>query len=201
MAISAAPMESETLVARLSYLERRRTGMFCDKCGAAVSSGAQFCSACGKAVVGTAVSAQTAAAPTRSTADGRVKRHIQILASLWLATGVLRLVEACWIFIAGQMLPFLLGWGAEGNFTDWPLRFLPFGLYSIGGLLGAFGVLHLVLAWGLFQREPWARVLGLTLGILALLRPPFGTALGIYTLWVLLPERSSQEYDRLAQVS
>src|SRR5437016_9771282 len=28
---------------------------------------------------------------------------------------------------------------------------------------------------------------------------PFGTALGIYTLWVLLPEASASEYDRLAQ--
>ena len=50
---------------------------------------------------------------------------------------------------------------------------------------------HLVLAWGLFQREPWARVLGLVFGFLALLRPPFGTALGIYiAMWVLLPEHS-----------
>jgi len=46
----------------------------------------------------------------------------------------------------------------------------------------------LVLAWGLFEREPWARFLGLALGFLALLRFPLGTALGIYTLWVLLPE-------------
>ncbi len=38
-----------------------------------------------------------------------------------------------------------------------------------------------------------------TLGFLALLRFPLGTALGIYTLWVLLPEASAKEYERLAQ--
>ena len=173
--------------------------MFCDKCGAAISSGAQFCSSCGKAVAAGPVPPQAPAPATRTAADGRVQRHIQILASLWLATGVLRLIEACWIFIAGQMLPFLLGWGTGGNFTDWPFHFLPFGLYSIGGLLATSGVLHLLLAWGLFQREPWARVLGLVLGFLALVRPPFGTALGIYTLWVLLPEHSSHEYERLSR--
>jgi hypothetical protein len=37
------------------------------------------------------------------------------------------------------------------------------------------------------------------LDFLGLLRIPFGTALGIYTLWVLLPETSGKEYDRLAQ--
>src|SRR6267378_4301550 len=66
-------------------------------------------------------------------------------------------------------------------------------------VLALFGVLHLALAWGLFEREPWARMLGLVLGFLALLRFPFGTALGIYTLWVLLPETSGKEYDRLTQ--
>jgi hypothetical protein len=78
---------------------------------------------------------------------------------------------------------------------------IPFlgGLFSLGVFLGLFGVLHLVLAWGLFERQPWARTLGLVIGFLALLRFPLGTALGIYTLWVLLPEESGREYDRLAQ--
>jgi tellurite resistance protein TehA-like permease len=65
--------------------------------------------------------------------------------------------------------------------------------------LALFGVLHLVLAWGLFERQPWARTLGVVLGFLALLRFRLGTALGIYTLWVLLPEESSREYDHLSQ--
>ncbi len=73
------------------------------------------------------------------------------------------------------------------------------GLFSTGIILAFFGVLHLVLAWGLFEREPWARFLGLVLGFLALVRFPLGTALGIYTLWVLLPEESGKEYERLAQ--
>ena len=173
--------------------------MFCDKCGAPIGPGAQFCSTCGKAVVATPTVPQATTVTTGGPADGRVRRHIQILASLWLASGILRLVEVCWIFIAGQMLPFLTGWGMPGSTGNWPFNFLPFGLYSIGGVLAIFGVAHLVLAWGLFQREPWARVLGLVLGILALLRPPFGTALGIYTLWVLLPEHSGQEYERLSR--
>jgi len=67
----------------------------------------------------------------------------------------------------------------------------------LGIFLGFFGILHLVLAWGLFERQPWARMLGLVLGILALIRFPLGTALGIYTLWVLAPEESTREYDRL----
>jgi hypothetical protein len=171
--------------------------MFCDRCGTPITPGAQFCGSCGKAV---GVAPVAAAAPTgRPVTDGRVQRHIQLLASLWLATGVLRFLEVGFIFIAGRMLPFFVGWGGGRPSTNWPFDFLPFGLYMIGGLLALFGVAHLVLAWGLFQREPWARVLGLVIGFLALLRPPFGTALGIYTIWVLLPQQSGQEYERLSR--
>jgi hypothetical protein len=131
--------------------------------------------------------------------DGRVQRHIHLLASLWLAAGILRFVEVGWILLVGRMLPFFVGWGNGARFANWPFDFMAFGIYSVGGLLALFGVAHLVLAWGLFQREPWARTLGVVIGFLALLRLPFGTALGIYTIWVLLPQQSGQEYERLSR--
>jgi hypothetical protein len=173
--------------------------MFCDKCGSPISAGAQFCSTCGKAT-GAACAAATPSA-ARPSSYGRVQRHIQLLASLWLANGILRFVEVGTILIAGQVLPFLMAWGVGGRFSNWPFTFLPFGLYGIAGILAFFGVAHVLLGWALFQREPLARVLGLVLGFLALLRPPFGTALGIYTLWALLPQQSSQEYDQLSRSS
>jgi hypothetical protein len=36
-------------------------------------------------------------------------------------------------------------------------------------------------------------------GVLALLKIPFGTALGIYTLWVLAPQASGAEWERITQ--
>jgi len=172
--------------------------MYCDKCGTPLTPGAQFCSSCGKAAGAAPVVAGAVAQPV---SDGRVQRHIQLVASLWLATGILRFVEVGWILLVGRMLPFFTGWGNGVRFANFPFDFLAFGMYSIGGMLALFGVAHLVLAWGLFQREPWARTLGLVLGFLALLRPPFGTALGIYTIWVLLPQQSGHEYERLSRAS
>jgi hypothetical protein len=51
----------------------------------------------------------------------------------------------------------------------------------------------------LLQREPWARIVCLIMGFLALLNIPFGTALGVYTLWVLLPAEADEEYSQEAQ--
>lgn len=176
--------------------------MFCDKCGTPATPGAQFCSSCGRAFA-TATNAvpqnSSPQYPARPVSDGRVQRHIQLLASLWLANGILRFIEVGSLLIAGQILPFLMGWDTGGRYGTWPFNFLPFGLYSIAGAFAFFGVAHLLLAWGLFQRESWARPLGLVLGFLALLRPLFGTALGIYTIWVLMPEHAAQEYERMCR--
>jgi len=52
--------------------------------------------------------------------------------------------------------------------------------------------------YGLLTRRSWGRAFALVLGILALLKIPFGTALGIYTLWVLAPQASGDEWDGLS---
>jgi hypothetical protein len=57
---------------------------------------------------------------------------------------------------------------------------------------------NLITGWGLLRVRPWGRMLALVMGFIALLHPPFGTALGIYTLYVLLPSDAGAEYDRMA---
>ncbi len=39
---------------------------------------------------------------------------------------------------------------------------------------------------GLLKMRPWARIVAIIVGVLHILSFPLGTALGIYTLWVLL---------------
>jgi hypothetical protein len=174
--------------------------MFCDRCGTPLASGAQFCTSCGKVAPG------AVPPPIPSVAlpqQGRVRKHIHLLATLWLVNGILRLTGIAWLMLlGGTFLPWLRG---RIGPDAWPLgpgwgldSLLSGGFFSLGIFLGLFGFVHLALAWGLFERQSWARILGLVLGILALLRFPFGTALGIYTLWVLAPEPSAREYDQLS---
>jgi hypothetical protein len=188
--------------------------MYCDGCGGQLNVGAQFCSKCGKAIVPSAVGA---AGPSSGAGRGvgpaaygaqagvydRVRRNFRILAGLWLITGILRLVGAVCMLVFGTVfLPFLRG----GMGPSWPFSGrwgmeIPLlgGLFSVVVFLGVFGALHLVLAWGLFERASWARTLGIVIGFLALLRFPLGTALGVYTLWVMLPQESGAEYARMVR--
>jgi hypothetical protein len=180
--------------------------MYCDGCGRPFTFGTRYCSSCGKQLTtGPAAPSVPAAVAARATGDGRVRRNINIVAGFWLASGILRLIAVGGMMIFHRLF-FQDGWGWPGS-ARWPFGgsfgFSPFlmgGMFSAGIFLALFGGVHLFLAWGLSERQPWARILGIVIGFLALIRFPFGTALGIYTLWVLLPESSTREYDEMAGV-
>lgn len=55
-----------------------------------------------------------------------------------------------------------------------------------------WGGAHIVAGLPLRQRKPWARMMALMLGSMDLVLLPYGTALGIYALYVLLSERGKQ---------
>lgn len=55
-----------------------------------------------------------------------------------------------------------------------------------------WGAAHVVAGVPLRRRKAWARLLALGLGSVDLLLLPYGTALGVYALWVLLSERGKQ---------
>jgi uncharacterized membrane protein (DUF2068 family) len=72
-------------------------------------------------------------------------------------------------------------------------------LRAVGWLLLARGVLGVIAGWGLLDRQPWARILAIVLAVFTLFHLGLGTALGIYTLWVLLPGESDREYRQMAR--
>lgn len=58
----------------------------------------------------------------------------------------------------------------------------------------AWGAAHWHAARGLALGRPWARNLALVLAAFNLLLLPLGTALGLYTLWVLLHEEIREQF-------
>jgi hypothetical protein len=57
--------------------------------------------------------------------------------------------------------------------------------------------LAIAAGWGLMEHTQWGRMLAIIAAIFSLLKFPFGTALGIWTLVVLLGYRNSSLYDQL----
>jgi phage shock protein PspC (stress-responsive transcriptional regulator) len=69
---------------------------------------------------------------------------------------------------------------------------------TIALLISGKGVLGVAAGIGLLKRAAWARALALFLAFLSLFELPFGTALAIYTIWVLLSPNADQQYRALA---
>src|SRR5713101_205826 len=165
--------------------EQRGGAMFCDGCGSALQAGQHFCSRCGKEIAGATVVGY----PQRS----RVREHIRLLGILWLALSALNAVGGIVLFILANTL-FVHIPEMSGNpvATSWLHPFLS----VIGMLVLAKGAVGFLAGWGLLQRQPWARVLAIVLAFISLFNIPFGTALGVYTLWVLLPAHAEEEYEK-----
>lgn len=162
--------------------------MFCDGCGATVQAGQAYCSKCGKQIVGPV--AVTQAIP------GRVQSHTHLLGILWLALAAINSVAGLVLLVlGGTFFPHLHEFGGAGNV---PTGFLSSLFTTLGFVVLAKSAFGFFAGWGLLHHEPWARVVTLILGFISLFHIPFGTALGIYTLWVLLPSESQREYDQLA---
>ncbi|HEV3331611.1 MAG TPA: zinc ribbon domain-containing protein [Bryobacteraceae bacterium] len=157
--------------------------MFCDRCGTRLSDQTRFCANCGKA----------AGITTMMPVESRIAGHVRLLGIFWLALSALHVFP-------GLTLVTL---AAHGMWFLPPVvpAFVHGILSAIGWVLLASGILGIVTGWGLLQREPWARSLAIVMAFLNLLHMPFGTALGIYTLWVLLPAASEQEYRSVARAA
>jgi len=155
--------------------------MFCDGCGTQISGSAKFCSRCGKSLGTTPLMPR----------QGRIGGHVRLLGILWLAISALRLIPGL----------FLVALGGSRLFPPDVPQFVQALLPAIGmGFLICAGI-GIAIGCGLLTRQPWARMLAIIFGAVSLIDIPFGTAIGIYTLWVLLPAESEQEYRTLSQTA
>lgn len=158
--------------------------MYCNQCGTELQPGYNLCPKCGTPLAGRLRSVP---------AQGRVSRHLHTLGILWIVCGALFLIPAVVFFVLGSVVHLAIPGAEEMARMVGPLVLTLAGCGFL--IIGAGGV---CVGWGLMQHQHWARVAGIVLGILALFHPPFGTALGIYTLWVLAANGSASEYTQLA---
>jgi hypothetical protein len=162
--------------------------MFCDGCGTAVQSGQTFCSKCGKQILG--------AVAVMAPRPGRVQSHVQLLGILWFAISAFNALAGLVLLILGTALfPHLHE--MKDVPPDVPTGFLSALFSTIGIVILAKAACGFIAGWGLMRREAWARMVALVLAFISLFNIPFGTAIGVYTMWVLLPGQSQQEYEAL----
>jgi hypothetical protein len=175
--------------------------MYCQYCGAQLAADARFCYSCGRPTPIGVVPAAAAVSVAPIDARQALSRKLQTLAILWGIYSAYRVLTALWIVSAGQMfVPMLSNIMAQtGQHMDLsPFLRLMSGILLVSAFFSvATGALGLWAAWALWKREPSGRIVALVAAVISLINIPFGTALGIYTMVVLLPETAAESYAHL----
>lgn len=176
--------------------------MYCSGCGTALSEGQGFCPQCGRPVAQPiAPFPGIAPVPNLGFEVERYRGKTRTLAIVWFVyAGVTLLLGFAGLafvrhFMVGGFGPWMPPWTHGG---PPPQAWLfPIILHVIWGAMLLRTGLAVAAGWGLLAQARWGRIVAIIAAILSLLKFPIGTAMGIWTLVVLLGYRNAALYEQL----
>ena len=117
-----------------------------------------------------------------------MEKHINIVAALQIGLSIFNLLIAFLIF---TVLKLVGGFVDDANgatilslIAD--ILAIVFIIISVPGILAGMG---------LYKRKEWARILSLVLSVIEIFSFPFGTAIGIYSIWALIQPETIAEFS------
>ena len=117
-----------------------------------------------------------------------MKSHVDLLGLLFIVWGLLTVVIGVSTLALGVGAVALIsssrGGGGHVAAGITAVAFTTLAVIAMG-----WGAAHVIVGVPLRRRTPWSRLLALLLGSVDLLLLPYGTAIGVYALYVLLNER------------
>jgi hypothetical protein len=114
-----------------------------------------------------------------------MEKHVTLTAALHIGYGILGVVFGIGFWVVLTALGVKTGDAEAIAILGFIGRFIAvFSLiFSVPGIIGGVALL---------KRRPWGRIWTLVLSVILLLDIPLGTALGIYSLWVLVQDETKQ---------
>ncbi|HCY42846.1 MAG TPA: hypothetical protein DHV48_16110 [Prolixibacteraceae bacterium] len=108
-----------------------------------------------------------------------MEKHINIVAALQIGLSIFNLLVALLIF---TVLKLVGGFVDDANANT--ILSIIADVFAI--VLIIISVPGILAGMGLYKRKEWARILTLVLSIIEIFSFPFGTAIGIYSIWALI---------------
>ena len=172
--------------------------MFCSGCGHAIEAGQTFCNQCGRPIA-----PPVPPVPQMPGLQFQVENYAGKVKSL----SIVWFIYAAFAFFTGIAgLTFAQAFFSH-HFGNWengpwsggtgPEWFAPMFMGFAWSVLLVRSALAAIAAWGLYERAQWGRIVAIVAAFLSLLKFPFGTAIGIWTLVVLLGYRNATLYEEL----
>jgi hypothetical protein len=115
-----------------------------------------------------------------------MQTHVKVLGILFIVLSGLGLMVALGMMLAFGAAAGIVGASAQPHDAAIALPIIGLAGSALVAFLLVLSLPGLIVGIGLLKFSPWARIAGIVLSALHLIHIPFGTALGIYGLWVLL---------------
>jgi hypothetical protein len=126
-----------------------------------------------------------------------MQTHVKVLGVVYLAVGGCLLLAAMFLFLTMGGVAGIVGATAEPQDAAIAIPILGFVGTALAAFLILFSVPSLITGYGLLKFKPWARVLGIVLSAISLIKIPIGTLLGAYGLWVLLNTETERLFNNI----
>jgi hypothetical protein len=125
-----------------------------------------------------------------------LKRHVDFLSTLYVTWGaIFALVAIAGFALAGGAFAIAQSTGSVRFGSEMAARLTGVTISIVSLIALMWAMLHLVVGRQLKNYRPSARLMTLGLAIGNLILLPFGTALGVYALWVLLKDEGRRLFE------
>jgi hypothetical protein len=119
-----------------------------------------------------------------------METHVKVLGVLYIVLSALGIVAAVFMMLAFGLATGIVGAAADAHDAAIALPVIGIAGTALVIFLFMISIPGLVTGIGLLKYRPWARILGIVLSAINLIHIPFGTAVGVYGLWVLLNKQT-----------
>lgn len=117
-----------------------------------------------------------------------MKSHVDFLGILFIVWGLLTVVVGVSTLALGVAAVALIASAGRSGGSQVAAGITAAAFTTLALIAILWGVAHVIVGLPLRRFTPWSRLLALMLGSVDLLLLPYGTALGVYALYVLLRE-------------
>jgi hypothetical protein len=118
-----------------------------------------------------------------------MEKHINIVAALQIGLSIFNLLIALLIFTIFKLITGLV----DDHDGEMVLSIIANAIAIVFIVLSIPGILA---GYGLYKRQEWARILTLVLSAIEIFSFPFGTVIGIYSIWALIQPESVAAFGK-----
>src|SRR5215831_1472065 len=121
--------------------------------------------------------------------------HVDLVGILFIVWGGLTMLIGVSTLALGAGALALAGSASRGGGRPVAATITAAAFITIAVITILWGLSHVVLGISLRRRRHWSRVVALVLAAVDTLLLPYGTALGVYAMWVLLSEKGKAAFQ------